>query len=58
MRKEAGKISNREIQALVTQVFQYVCVVTLQIIAPVTLVTAVLLMSASLSSKCHLAEQA
>lgn len=51
MRKEAGKISNREIQGSVTQVFQYLCVVTLQIIVPVILVTALLLMSASLSSK-------
>jgi len=50
MRKEAGKISNREIQGSVTQVFQYLCVVTLQIIVPVILVTALLLMSASLSN--------
>lgn len=51
MRKEAGKITNVEIQSSVTQVFYYLCVVTIQLIAPAVLVCAILLMSKSLSSK-------
>merc|ERR1712080_733420 len=38
LRQEAGKISNVELQRIVIRVFYYLCVVTLQYIAPMVLI--------------------
>ncbi|KAF6037721.1 TMEM161B [Bugula neritina] len=50
IRKEAGKIYNTEIQGIVTQVFYYLCVVAVQLICPLTLIAATLLMNRSFTS--------
>ena len=38
LRQEAGKISNVDLQRIVIRVFYYLCVVTLQYVAPMILI--------------------
>ena len=51
MRKEAGKITNKELQTSITQIFYYLCVVTIQLVGPVTLIAGTLMMARSFTSK-------
>ena len=44
MKQEAGKISNVDLQKLVARIFYYLCVVTLQYVAPMILVLYLALM--------------
>ena len=44
LKQEAGKISNVELQRLVARIFYYLCVVTLQYVAPMILVLYLALM--------------
>lgn len=54
MRKEAGKITNTEIQSSITQIFYYLCVVAIQLVAPVALIAGMLMMARSFTSECLL----
>ena len=49
LRKEAGRISVKEIQLMVSHIFQYLCVVALQYIAPVVLLCHCTLLLKTLS---------
>ena len=44
LKVEAGKISNIDVQKLIARVFYYLCVVTLQYVAPMTMVLFLSLM--------------
>lgn len=50
MRKEAGKITNVDLQRSITQVFMYLCVVVVQLVAPLIIVAGIFLMSKSLTA--------
>ncbi|XP_067929123.1 transmembrane protein 161B-like isoform X1 [Watersipora subatra] len=50
IRKEAGKITNTELQSSVTQIFYYLCVVAIQLVGPVTLIAGTLMMARSFTS--------
>ena len=44
LKQEAGKISNVDLQRIVARIFYYLCVVTLQYVAPMILVLYLALM--------------
>lgn len=56
LRKETGRITNRDLQAIVSNVFYYLCVVAIQLVAPLVLLAATLLMSKAISSKYYNAD--
>jgi len=52
MRKESGRISNVELRSQISNVFYYLCVVIIQLIAPLILILSIQLLAISLSGGC------